>query len=129
VKKRKILFVDDSADIRRAMGRILELEGFDVVEAEDAPSAIGMLGIVPDVVILDLNMPGARGEAVLEHVRAHALKTRVVVLTAIDPGSPRVKALAPLAPDALLHKPVDWRDLVAACAGTGAPPPAAPRGG
>jgi hypothetical protein len=47
VKKRKILFVDDSADIRRAMGRILELEGFDVVEAEDAPSAIGMLGIVP----------------------------------------------------------------------------------
>ena len=59
----RVLIVDDSADFRRLARLLLEQEGFDVLgEAADGPSADRALGtLAPDLVLLDVNLPGESG--------------------------------------------------------------------
>lgn len=56
---RKILIVDDHADIRKLIRMTLEFEDYEIFEAGDAPSAIAMAAdLHPDLVLLDVMMPG-----------------------------------------------------------------------
>ena len=61
-----ILIVEDHPTMRAAMLAVLEQEGFTLREAGDGPTALGMISErAPDVMFLDLHMPGVTGEEVL----------------------------------------------------------------
>ena len=62
----KVLMVDDEERFRETTRKILERNGFATILAEDGPSALKSLNQSPDVVILDIRMPGMDGHEVLE---------------------------------------------------------------
>jgi two-component system, NarL family, response regulator NreC len=82
--KIKIVIADDHAIVRRGLRQLLEGEdGFEVVaEAEDVESARRyMRGHSPDVLVLDLNMPGESSIDAIPKLRAEFPETQIVVLT------------------------------------------------
>lgn len=86
----RVVIADDSADFREVLRRVLEHDGhFEVVgEAANGNDALEVVrGSHPDLVVLDLSMPGRGGRAVAPLIRAVAPKTRVVVLSGFVPPS------------------------------------------
>jgi DNA-binding NarL/FixJ family response regulator len=81
-----LLIVDDHADFRRSAEMLLELEGFDVVGiAEDGPSALSAVAALrPDVVLLDVQLPGMDGFEVVRQLRARREQARVVLISSRD---------------------------------------------
>jgi CheY-like chemotaxis protein len=70
---RKVLIVDDHADIRRLVRLTLEFEDVEVREAAEGSSALKMLdGWRPDALLVDLMMPGMDGLALCRAVRARS---------------------------------------------------------
>lgn len=66
----KILLVDDSVSLRRSLSVQLKAQGHDVVEAADAKEALlAFASFRPDLVLLDVVMPGADGYSVARHIR------------------------------------------------------------
>lgn len=112
--KATILIVEDHPTMRAAMKLILEHEGFDIREAPDGSSAIAMVTErLPDLMFLDLNIPGTSGVDVLTEIRANP-KTRdlrVIVVTATgEEGREYARSLGadeyftkPFSPAALLE--------------------------
>jgi len=82
----KLLIVDDHPIVRAGLRRLLASErGFDIVEAATGPEAIAAFREQqPDLVILDLNLPGLSGLEVLSRLRADNPKARVLVLSMLD---------------------------------------------
>ena len=82
----RIVIVDDHPLTRDALAALLTQQGFDVVgEAEDGREALEITGTVqPDLVLLDLTMPGMDGLTALPQIREQAPACEVVVLTASD---------------------------------------------
>jgi DNA-binding NarL/FixJ family response regulator len=82
----RVLIVDDHPLTRDALSALLAQQGFDVVgEAEDGAAAISEAGkLQPDIVLLDLTMPGMDGLTALPRIRESAPSSEVVVLTASD---------------------------------------------
>ena len=83
--KADILIVEDHPTMREAMRLILEHEGFDLREAPDGATAIAMVKErPPDVMFLDLNIPGASGADVLTQLKADpsTRDIRVIIVTA-----------------------------------------------
>ena len=80
----RILLVDDHPLTRAALAALLQQSGFDVVgEAEDGEQAIDCAGrLRPDLILLDLSMPGVDGLTALPRLREAAPQCEVVVLTA-----------------------------------------------
>jgi CheY-like chemotaxis protein len=106
----RMLLVEDHAETRHLMCRILSLCGWKVVEAGSIAEALARLDPPPDCLMLDLQLPDGDGEALLRKIREDGLPTRVVVNTGIgDPA--RLENLAGLHPDYLLHKPLDAEGL------------------
>jgi DNA-binding response OmpR family regulator len=76
----RILLVDDEGMIRQLMARVLEEQGFSVLQAEDGRSAIKTFSENSvDLVILDMIMPGMKGEEVLKALRAMSSDVKVMV--------------------------------------------------
>jgi CheY-like chemotaxis protein/signal transduction histidine kinase len=84
---RSIMIADDNEMDRRQIGRIIEAEGLDLIEAKDGAVCLELIKKqVPDVLVLDLMMPELDGFAVLEKIRGNP-ETRdlpVIVVTAKD---------------------------------------------
>jgi DNA-binding NarL/FixJ family response regulator len=82
----RVLIVDDHPLTRDALAALLTQQGFDVVgEAEDGSAAISAaIELQPDIVLLDLTMPGMDGLTALPQIREHAPESEIVVLTASD---------------------------------------------
>jgi DNA-binding response OmpR family regulator len=94
--KQRILIVDDNPDLRRAMKIRLQASHYEVFQAEDGYSAIFVAQhSCPNLIILDLGLPGLDGYVVLERLRdSDALcHIPVIVLTARTPQSNERKAL------------------------------------
>lgn len=69
--KNLIMLVDDEPNLRELLRQMLELGGFDVVEAEDGLEALEKLEMVaPDVMILDVMMPNLDGVSLCKKLRA-----------------------------------------------------------
>jgi DNA-binding NtrC family response regulator len=79
-----VLIVDDDPTQRRLIQAVLEREGFAVAQADGGDAALARLqsGLIPDVIILDLIMPGRPGLEVLKEMRARGMTAPVIVLTA-----------------------------------------------
>ena len=83
-KQPKILVVDDQEIIRFTIGEILTNQGYRTLEARDVPQGVQILGSQrPDLVLLDLTMPGADGMSLLRQMRQSPTfrKTPVIILT------------------------------------------------
>ncbi len=80
---RRILIVDDESHIRRLLATRLEAEGYEVDEACDGEEGLAAVERrPPDLVLLDVMMPGADGYEVLERIRRGGHDLPVVILTA-----------------------------------------------
>lgn len=109
----RILLVEDDAALRLGVARSMEREGWQVDVLADGEQAMsGGLSQQFDLCILDLGLPRRDGMDVLRHWRAHGMKTPVLLLTARDELSDRVRGLDAGADDYLV-KPFDVPELLA----------------
>jgi CheY-like chemotaxis protein len=102
-----VLVADDDADILRFVEINLRLEGFEVVTARDGPDALAKAAAVrPDLVLLDVQMPGIDGYTICARIRADAslAAVRVIMVTA-NYGSADVQAARRAGADDFLVKP------------------------
>ncbi len=108
----RVLVVDDEAPIRSVVRGFLEREGMLVTEAADGPAAVEQARIsAPDVVVLDIMLPGYDGLEVLRRVRAFA-DPYVIFLTARTEEIDRIVGLT-VGGDDYLTKPFSPRELAA----------------
>lgn len=79
----RVLLAEDQAMIRTALASLLRLEGgFDVVEAEDGDTAMKLLQDCDfDLLLSDIEMPGASGIELAEYIQKSKLNTRVIIIT------------------------------------------------
>jgi CheY-like chemotaxis protein len=121
----RVLLVEDSEESRVPMTILLEGLRFRVEHAAGRAEALAGLGTRPDAVVLDLMLPDGDGADVLRAVREGRLTSergrpiRVVVTTGRVPET--LGVVQALRPDALLHKPISFKDLVAALRGGDGP--------
>ncbi len=117
----RILVIEDSTHIAGALTQILESRGYTVVSCQDGMSGWAYLqqasedaGLMPDIVLLDLNIPGMDGLTVLQHIRMDERLSLlpVVILTVESDTQVRLQALEAGANDYLL-KPVQALELLA----------------
>lgn len=116
----RLLVVDDHPVVRDGVVATLSAEpGFEVVgEAGDGPAAVQQAAALePDVVVLDLRMPGGGGVDAVRAMKARGLAARVLVLTTYDTDSDVVAAIEAGATGYLL-KDAPTHDLVAAVRAT-----------
>ncbi|MDP2712386.1 MAG: response regulator transcription factor [Solirubrobacteraceae bacterium] len=108
-----VLLVDDDAPIRRMLERSLSAEGYDVRAVADGGLALAQVErSLPDVIVLDVAMPGIDGLAVTRRLRAKGLPVPILLLTARDGLSERVAGLDAGADDYLV-KPFEIDELTA----------------
>jgi DNA-binding response OmpR family regulator len=108
----RVLVVDDEPSIREIIRGFLERDGMTVVEAADGPSAVEIArDAAPDVVVLDLMLPGFDGLEVLRRIRTFA-DPYVLLLTARSEEVDRIVGLT-VGADDYLTKPFSPRELVA----------------
>jgi DNA-binding response OmpR family regulator len=108
----RILVVDDDDDIRGLLRTLLERAGYDVSDAADGREGLRELYAgSPDLVILDVGMPGLDGWATLERIR-EVSDVPVLMLTARDAELERVRGLKGGADDYVV-KPFGRQELVA----------------
>jgi DNA-binding response OmpR family regulator len=113
---KKILIVDDDKDLLVGLTTRLKANGYGVVWAMDAVSAIAMAAReLPDLLILDLGLPAGDGFVVLERLKAlaHLSRIPVIVLSARSPTGNEQRALDSGAA-AFLQKPPDNHELLTA---------------
>lgn len=80
---KKVLIVDDTKNIRMILTKCLELEGYEVMTANDGKQAFEMMMARSfDLVFLDIKLPEIRGTEVLRRIRQNGIKTPVVIITA-----------------------------------------------
>lgn len=108
-ERQTILVVEDDEDLRRLFRTALALAGYDVIEAGDGLEALQRIDqLIPDLVVLDLLLPGMSGIVVQQELAAQALTRQIPVVvitgTAIEPGSIDVACLLrkPVSPDELI---------------------------
>jgi two-component system response regulator MprA len=109
----RVLVVDDEISLRRMLERTLAAEGFEVTVAADGGGALAAAErTAPDVIVLDVAMPGIDGLAVCRRLRSRGLATPILMLTARDAVPDRVAGLEAGADDYLV-KPFAIQELVA----------------
>ncbi len=109
----RILVVDDEAYITDLIAAGLRFVGFEVDTAADGRDALAMVASTrPDLVVLDISMPGLDGLDVVERLRRDGVATPVVFLTARDAPADRVRGLH-AGGDDYITKPFSLDELLA----------------
>ena len=108
-----VLVVEDDGPIRRMLERTLAAEGYRVSSAADGGAAlVAVEASVPDLVLLDVGLPGLDGLTVCRRLRAKGLALPILLLTARDAVADRVAGLDAGADDYLV-KPFAAEELLA----------------
>jgi cyclic di-GMP phosphodiesterase len=111
----KILIVDDESSARFALELLLRREGFEVHEVHDGASAlIECSKFRPDLILLDIMMPGMDGLEVCRRIKStpETRLTPIVLITGLSATEDRIKGINAGADD-FLSKPIDFSELLA----------------
>lgn len=107
----QLLLIEDDPGVREALRLGLELEGYQILEATNGTEGLRLLAQQPQLILLDVLMPGGDGFGVLREIRSRS-QVPVILLTALDETEWRVKGLREGADDYLV-KPYALSELVA----------------
>jgi two-component system response regulator MprA len=109
----RVLIVEDDAQVRTALSRALNFEGYDVQTASDGAEGLEkVLTVAPDAIVLDVMMPHVDGLEATRRLRARGDTTPILMLTARHEVSDRVAGLDAGADDYLV-KPFALEELLA----------------
>ena len=107
----RILVVDDEPEACNALKEFLALKGYDVHTALDGPSALGKVKAVsPQIVLLDMVMPGMDGIEVLKEIKKIDPQIGVIMVT-VDTDEDKAKETIKLGAFDYITKPVDLNYL------------------
>ncbi len=112
-----ILIIDDDADMRYSLARVLSTQGYKVTEAgsgEDGVAAVKK-GPAPDLIFLDIRMGGMSGIAALQHIRSVNSRQLVILMTAFGTAQTAIEAMKYGAFDYIM-KPFDPAKVLALAA-------------
>ena len=108
-----IAIVEDDDEIRRLVIGLLAREGYQIAEAQNGVDLDAILaGNIPDLIILDLMLPGEDGLSICRRLRSHGGAVPILMLTAKSDAIDRVVGLE-MGADDYLTKPFNPRELVA----------------
>jgi two-component system, OmpR family, response regulator ResD len=113
--KPNVLVVDDEPIVVEVVSRYLRRDGFAVVTATNGEQALAAAldsGQLPDVVVLDVMLPGVDGLEVCRHLRAAGFKSPIILLTARSEEADRITGLG-IGADDYVVKPFSPGELVA----------------
>lgn len=100
-----ILLIDDEPEIRRLLSNALTIQGYLCQEADNGVTGLAMLQLVqPDLILLDITMPGLDGLGVLQEIRRRDITVGVIMVSALNPERFADKAFTDGA-DAYIKKP------------------------
>lgn len=109
---RRILIVDDDSDIRSSVEAALRSEGAETITCSDGNSAVRICGEKkPELVVLDMMLPGRSGFLVLERIKGYEDSPLVIMITANEGKRHKVFAEG-LGADLYLQKPVGLEILI-----------------
>ena len=114
IDEKLVLVVDDDQSARESLSRLLDLEGYSVLEAENGQKAVDVLenaAHFPCLILLDLAMPIMDGHGFLK-VRAKDPMLRQIPVVVVSANPPSGEPLNGI--DAYLQKPVSFDRLIAA---------------
>jgi two-component system response regulator NreC len=120
----RVLLVDDSAQVRQELGQLLELSGLIhiVGEAADGQEAIRLAAkLLPQVIVMDLEMPGLDGYAATRQIKDHQPALRVVILSVYTRPDAERRAREAGA-DSFVVKGASYHVLLSAILGKDTPP-------
>ncbi|CAO3455587.1 DNA-binding response regulator KdpE [Azospirillum argentinense] len=109
----RVLVVDDEPPIRRFLRTTLSAQGYDITEAEDGAGALeAVRRRQPDLLVLDLGLPGIGGLEVIRRLRADGVAAPIIVLSSRADEAGKVEALD-LGADDYVTKPFGMDELLA----------------
>jgi two-component system, OmpR family, response regulator ResD len=113
VSSAKILVVDDEKKITGVLQAYLEREGYFVLTAHDGPEALRLTrSEKPDLILLDLMLPGLSGEEVMQQLRSEGSRVPVIMLTAKSALEEKVYGLS-IGADDYVVKPFSPQEVIA----------------
>jgi len=104
------LIIEDEPDLIHIFARALELSGYQINTTSDGNEALAILGqMVPDIVVLDLHLPGVSGREILQTMRKDERldNTRIILATADYRAADELRDDA----DLVLLKPISFKQL------------------
>jgi two-component system cell cycle response regulator DivK len=108
-EKIKIMYVEDNRENRQLVRRVLEAEGFDVIEAESAAQALAALSRrIPNLILMDINMPDIDGYTLTNRLRQNPemYGVPIIAMTANVMKGDRERTLE-AGCDGYIQKPID----------------------
>ncbi len=116
--KEKILVIEDDEYSRDALAHLLAAEGYEAQSASDGESGLAKAhAMQPDVIVLDLNLPGIDGKAVIQMIRDDGPLSDVPILVVTGDEDRAGQSAVELGADGYLTKPVEFDDLIRAIDG------------
>jgi DNA-binding response OmpR family regulator len=110
---RSVLIIEDDPEIRGIVKTLLTNEGFTVEEADDGRAAVERVFLMkPDLILVDLRLPGLDGTEVCKRIRAGRMNTPIIVISAAKDEFDKVLLLE-LGADDYVVKPFGARELLA----------------
>ena len=121
--QRTVLLIEDETPLRTIISRNIKERGYRLLAVDSVGEAlVKMMVQIPDVIVLDVNLPDGTGWEVLRWLRAVNQRPAVIVYSAVPPSAKRV---AEFKPDAVLMKPFPMDCLIELIATVGLPDPVA----
>ena len=109
-KKIKILILDDEYKFCKSLEKYLAKAGYNAIFTTNGEHALDMIREEkPDIMTLDIRMPGINGYDVLEKAKKIDGKMRIIIVSAVD--DPQIKLYKEYGAHALLQKPIALEDL------------------
>lgn len=115
--KEKILVIEDDEYSRDALAHLLAAEGYEARSASDGESGLAKAHeMQPDIIVLDLNLPGIDGKQVIQMIRNDGPLGDVPILIVTGDEDRAAQSAVDLGADGYLTKPVEFDDLIRAIA-------------
>jgi DNA-binding response OmpR family regulator len=112
MEKKRILIVEDDTHIAEGLKLNLSLQGYSVYLAEDGPSGLyGFIKFQPDLIVLDIMLPGMDGLAVLKKIREDDERIPILILSAKNASDDKVQGLS-FGVDDYMTKPFNLEEFI-----------------